>query len=106
SLTAVDGAVVLTDTFRIIGFGAEVTATFSGTDKVYVAQNADGTESREENFSEYGTRHRSAFRFVGSMESAVGFVMSQDGGIKALRQVGPRLLMWPYFKIGFVTALS
>jgi hypothetical protein len=31
--------------------------------------------------------------------------MSQDGGIKALRQVGARLLMWPYFKIGFVTAL-
>ena len=40
------------------------------------------------------------------MESSVAFVMSQDGGIKALRQVGPRLLMWPYFKIGFVTALS
>ena len=40
------------------------------------------------------------------MESAVAFVMSQDGGIKALKQVGPRLLMWPYFKIGFVTALS
>jgi hypothetical protein len=106
SLTAVDGAVVLTDTFRIIGFGAEVTASFSGTDKIHVAQDAEGTESKEADFSEYGTRHRSAFRFVGSMESAVAFVMSQDGGIKALRQVGPRLLMWPYFNIGFVTALS
>jgi hypothetical protein len=31
--------------------------------------------------------------------------MSQDGGIKALRQVGSRLLVWPYFNIGFVTAL-
>jgi hypothetical protein len=98
--------VVLTDTFRIIGFGAEVTASFSGTDKVHIAQNAEGTESKEVNFTEYGTRHRSAFRFVASMESAVAFVMSQDGGIKALRQVGPRLIMWPYFKIGFVTALS
>jgi hypothetical protein len=106
SLTAVDGAVVLTDTFRIIGFGAEVTASFSGTNKVYVAEDAEGTESNEASFAEYGTRHRSAFRVAGSMESAIAFVMSQDGGINSLRQVGPRLLMWPYFKIGFVTALS
>ena len=81
-------------------------ASFTGTDKIHVAQNAKGTESKEMNFTEYGTRHRSAFRFVASMESAVAFVMSQDGGIKALRQVGPQLLMWQYFKIGFVTALS
>jgi hypothetical protein len=106
SLTAVDGAVVLTDTFRIIGFGAEVTANFSGTDKVHLAQDQVGKQSKEASFTEYGTRHRSAFRFVGSMESAVAFVMSQDGGVKALRQVGPRLLMWPYFQIGFAPALS
>ena len=105
SLTAVDGAVVLTDTFRIIGFGAEVMASFSGTDKVHIAQDAEGTESKEAGFVEFGTRHRSAFRFAGSMESAVSFVMSQDGGIKAVRQVGARLVMWSYFKIGFVTAL-
>jgi hypothetical protein len=106
SLTAVDGAVVLTDTFRIIGFGAEVTASFSGTDKIYIAQTAEGTESKIASFAEYGTRHRSAFRFVASMEPSVAFVMSQDGGIKAVRQVGSRLLMWPYFKIGFTTALQ
>ena len=106
SLTTVDGAVVLTDTFRIIGFGAEVTVSLSATDKLSIARNPEGTESDEASFAEYGTRHRSAFRFVASMESAVAFVMSQDGGIKVLRQVGPRLLMWPYFKIGFATALS
>ena len=106
SLSTVDGAVVLTDTFRIIGFGTEVTASFSGTDKIHIAQTAEGTESKEANFAEYGTRHRSAFRFVASMEPSVAFVMSQDGGIKAVRQVGSRLLMWPYFKIGFTTALQ
>ena len=106
SLTAVDGAVVLTDTFRIIGFGAEVTASFSGTDKVHIALDAEGTETREASFVGYGTRHRSAFRFTGSMESSVAFVMSQDGGIKAIRQVGAKLLMWQYFKIGFVKALT
>lgn len=96
---------MLTDTFRVIGFGAEVTASFAGTDKVHVAQDVEGTESKEAGFVEFGTRHRSAFRFAGSMESAVALVMSQDGGIKAVRQIGARLLMWTYFKIGFVTAL-
>ncbi len=106
SLTAVDGAVVLTDTLRIIGFGAEVTASFSGGDKVHVAHTAGAAETKEVRFAEYGTRHRSAFRFVASMEPSVGFIMSQDGGVKAVRQVGSTLVMWPYFQIGFTTALT
>jgi hypothetical protein len=106
SLTAVDGAVVLTETLRIIGFGAEVTASFTGGDKVHVANTAKPTETKEVRFVEYGTRHRSAFRFVAGMEPSVGFIMSQDGGVRAVRQVGSKLVMWPYFQIGFTTALS
>ena len=106
SLTSVDGAVVLTDTLRIIGFGAEVTASFSGGDKVHIAHTAEATETKEVQFEEYGTRHRSAFRFVASMEPSVGFIMSQDGGVKAVKQVGSKLVMWPYFQIGFISALS
>jgi hypothetical protein len=106
SLTTVDGAVVLTDTLSIIGFGAEVTASVSGGDKVHVAHTAEATETQEVRFAEYGTRHRSAFRFVASLEPSVGFIMSQDGGVRAVRQVGSKLVMWPYFQIGFTTALS
>lgn len=106
SLTSVDGAVVLTDTLRIIGFGAEVIASFSGEDTVHIANTADGTETKLVRFAEYGTRHRSAFRFVASMEPSVGFIMSQDGGVKAVKQVGSKLIMWSYFQIGFTTALS
>ena len=106
SLTSVDGAVVLTDTLRIIGFGAEVTASFSGGDKVQIANTTEAIETKEVRFSEYGTRHRSAFRFVACMEPSVGFIMSQDGGVKAVRQVGSKLVMWPYFQIGFAAALS
>lgn len=106
SLTSVDGAVVLTDMLRIIGFGAEITASFSEGDKVQVAHTAEATETKEVRFEDHGTRHRSAFRFVANMELAVGFIMSQDGGVKAVKQVGSKLVMWPYFQIGFVPALS
>lgn len=71
SLTAVDGAVVLTDALRIIGFGAEVTTNFSGGDKVHIAHTADAAETKEVRFAECGTRHRSAFRFVASIEPSV-----------------------------------
>ncbi|QDU19838.1 putative sensor domain DACNV-containing protein [Urbifossiella limnaea] len=106
SLTAVDGAVVLTDTLRIIGFGAEVIAAPAATDTVHIAQTAQGDESRPIEFTEFGTRHRSAYRFTAGLDNSVAFVLSEDGGIKAVRQVGPRLLLWPYFNIGFVTALT
>ena len=105
SLTAVDGAVVLTDKLRVIGFGAEVRVN-SGTDTIHVAKDPEGTHVSLAAFTEHGTRHRSSFRFVESMEPSVAFILSQDGGIKAAMKVGERVVMWPYFEIGYTTALS
>jgi hypothetical protein len=105
SLTAVDGAVVLTDQLRIIGFGAEVRVS-SGTDTIYVAGEAEGEHVSPTPFTGFGTRHRSSFRFVEGMEPAVAFILSQDGGIKAAMMVDDRVVVWPYFEIGYMTALS
>jgi hypothetical protein len=105
SLTAVDGAVVLTDQMRIVGFGAEVRVS-AGTDTIHVAEDAEAEELSTAPFSGYGTRHRSSFRFVERMEPAVAFILSQDGGIKAATTVNGRVVMWPYFEIGYTTALS
>lgn len=106
SLTAVDGAVVLTDKLRIIGFGGEVRGSGPGTDTIHIAQNEEGDESTAAPFTGYGTRHRSAFRFVENMEPSVAFILSQDGGIRAATKVGERVVMWPYFELGYTTALS
>jgi hypothetical protein len=106
SLTAVDGAVVLTDKLRIIGFGGEVRGSRPGTDTIHIAKNEEGDEITAAPFTSYGTRHRSAFRFVENMEPSVAFILSQDGGIKAATKVGERVVMWPYFELGYTTALS
>ena len=106
SLTAVDGAVILTDKLRIIGFGAEVRVIDSGTDTIYHATNEEGTAATGAPFTSYGTRHRSAFRFVEGMDPAVAFILSQDGGIKAATLVENRVVMWSYFEVGYTTALS
>ena len=106
SLTAVDGAVILTDKLRIIGFGGEVRVSNRDKDTIHIAKDEEGNEVTAVPLTGYGTRHRSAFRFVQNMEPSVAFILSQDGGIKAATRVGERVVMWPYFEVGYATALS
>lgn len=43
----------------------------------------------------YGTRHRSAFRFSSSLDDSVAFIVSQDGGVKARKGVQDKVFLWP-----------
>lgn len=95
SLSGVDGAVILTDRLRLIGFGAEVTAQSPNLERVRLAIDAAGLNGAHLPIDNYGTRHRSAFRFCSSFEPSVVFVISQDGGLKAIKRVGPEVVMWP-----------
>jgi DNA integrity scanning protein DisA with diadenylate cyclase activity len=99
-LTAVDGAVLLTDRLRLLGFGAEVLTEAKKVESVRAATSELADTFTEVPISAFGTRHRSAFRFCSSLEPSVAFIMSQDGGVKAVRQVGRNLVMWPYFEMG------
>lgn len=80
-LAAVDGAVLITDRFRVLGFGAELTVQASVTH----VERADGKSVAIEDF---GTRHRSAFRFCSFYPAGLALVCSQDGGTKCIRASG------------------
>ena len=99
-LTAVDGAVILTDRLRLLGFGAEMLTAAKKIESVRAARSEFADKYTEVPLSAFGTRHRSAFRFCSSFEPSVAFILSQDGGVKAVRQVGRHLVMWPYFEMG------
>ena len=91
SLCSVDGAVVLTTKFKVLGFGGEIIATSPTLTHVMSA-----TEQKKKiSIESFGTRHRSAFRFCSSFENAVAFIVSSDGGIKAVKRHGRELLFWP-----------
>jgi hypothetical protein len=77
-LAAVDGAVLLTDRLRLLGFGAEVVVQSD----VKQVVRGDGRTTPIEDF---GTRHRSAFRFCSFYPAGLALVCSQDGGVKAIR---------------------
>lgn len=78
-LATVDGAVVLTDRLRILGFGAEIISK-ADVDEISVMPDHRSVEVEA-----FGTRHRSAFRFCHSLPQCMAVVCSQDGGSRAIR---------------------
>lgn len=95
SLSSVDGAVVVSDRLRLIGFGAEVIAQSPTLTAVKLALDGHARKSNRTSIESYGTRHRSAFRFCLSYEDSVAFIVSQDGGVKAVKRHMKDVLMWP-----------
>lgn len=94
SLSGVDGAVIMTDKFHVIGFGAEVTAPAPVLHTIRSAKDITGTEFEIMSADAFGTRHRAAFRYCWSLPQAIAFVISQDGGVRAVRRVGDDVIMW------------
>lgn len=86
-LTAVDGALLITDQLRVLGFGVEVLAQ-AKLDAVVLPGGA--TRSVEA----YGTRHRSAFRFCAAYPRGTAFVCSQDGAIKCIRNQNGQVTLY------------
>ena len=85
-LTAVDGALLITDRYRVLGFGVEVVAQ-ADVDTIALA---DGSKRSVEAF---GTRHRSAFRFVAAYPRGAAFVCSHDGAIRCIRNQGGQIML-------------
>ncbi len=97
TLSAVDGAVLMTDRFRVVGFGAEVIAISPSLRMVSIYS---GGVKKEVSIESFGTRHRSAFRFCSSLEDCAAFIVSQDGGVKAVKRVGADVFLWPDINAG------
>ncbi len=81
-LTAVDGAVVLTDRYELLGFGATITRRKGcpQIEQVRLTEPIEGATpvlTHPEQLG--GTRHLSAAQFIQDQRDAVALVASQDG---------------------------
>jgi hypothetical protein len=94
-LSRVDGAVLLTSDLEVQGFGVEIQVNELPT-KLAQAADEKGTKKHriELDYFHFGTRHRSMMRFCAKVSGSVGFVVSQDGGVRAMTQVNGVLLFW------------
>jgi hypothetical protein len=78
SMAAVDGAVVVTQDLRVLGFGAKITAGNVATVNIFLPLQ-DGQDIVPTPVERCGgTRHQSAARFVNANRDTVAVVISQD----------------------------
>lgn len=82
ALADVDGAVVLTDRFELLGFGGEITGRLPELVSVRHALDLEASVWDEVPIDSVGTRHRSAYRFCAKERDALAIVVSQDGAVQ------------------------
>jgi len=94
-LTRVDGLVLMTPSLDVQAFGVEITS-FEEPSSVLVAGDYRATKSllRNVDYKHYGTRHRSMMRYCLGVPGSVGFVISQDGDVRAMTQVHRQVVIW------------
>jgi hypothetical protein len=81
ALGEVDGAVLLTDGFEVLGFGGEI-AALSEIRNVRRALDLEADTYESVAIDSVGTRHRSAYRLCAHEPEAVAIVVSHDGGVQ------------------------
>lgn len=94
-LMGVDGALVLTERFELVGFGAEVLGE-TPVKTVHRALDLEAVAVRPEPADGSGTRHRAAYRLVESVPDALALVISQDGAVRFVAHRDDRVTYWPY----------
>jgi hypothetical protein len=80
-LTAVDGAVVLTDRYELLGFGAKIVRAKGRppVERVRITEPIEGAAALLAHPEQLGgTRHLSAAQFVQDQANAIALVASQD----------------------------
>ncbi|MGZ3417572.1 MAG: putative sensor domain DACNV-containing protein [Polyangiales bacterium] len=82
ALADVDGAVVLTKRFEVLGFGAEIVGELPPVLMVRRALDIEGTRHVTEPVEAYGTRHRAAYRLCAAIPGALAIVVSQEGNVR------------------------
>jgi hypothetical protein len=94
SLSGVDGLVLAVRGMSIRGFGVEILAR-QDPKTALLASDASGSTGEPIDPTRWDTRHRSMMRYCVRHQGSLGFVVSQDGDVRAMMGVGERFLVWP-----------
>jgi len=85
---------------EVKGFGAVIRIK-ELPEFVYACKSSIVKENRLTPFSpnHFGTRHRSMFSYCWNNANSLGFVISQDGEIRAIMRIEDKLIMWENIKV-------
>ncbi|RKR81900.1 hypothetical protein BDD43_2061 [Mucilaginibacter gracilis] len=99
SLSCVDGLVLMSPNLKVKGFGTVITEK-EQPPYIRVNKNATpGTRITKISPSHFGTRHQSMFAYCYKHPDSLGFVVSQDGEIRAIKCVEGEVMMWENIKV-------
>ncbi len=93
--TSVDGAVVLSKNFDLIGFGAETlldSPDNAEPDMCFI--NHDGEVDDTKRYNDNGMRHRACYMFCNAIEGAVAIIVSHDGFIKVCTKIDGKVVVY------------
>ncbi|MDX1763148.1 MAG: hypothetical protein R3231_02385 [bacterium] len=93
-LSAVDGAVVLTNRLELLGFGGEISGQLVSIPLVARALDAEAAQTQPISTEGVGTRHRSAYRLCNTVHDAIAVVVSQDGGVQFVKWKDGEVVFW------------
>lgn len=93
-MTAVDGALVLTQQIDIVGFGVEIQATQVPLNAVYQALDVEGINLQAVPADHGGTRHRAAYRLCLAAPDCLAIVVSQDGNVQFVHNQDGKVVFW------------
>lgn len=101
SMANVDGLILASPDFTVKGFGTEIT-TKHDVSELTIASSADMEETRKVDASSFGTRHRSMARYCSANPGTLGFVVSQDGDIRAITKIKARTVVFENIKVHYL----
>lgn len=104
SLARVDGCLWLVDGLQVGGFGVELTCR-EDPPVIFSAQDDLGRlkKLRVVELGGFGTRHRSMIRYCWAHPGSLGFVVSQDGDVRAIMRIRSRLIIWENILLQYIT---
>jgi hypothetical protein len=99
-LARVDGLVLMSPDLEVQGFGVEILESEPPT-RAFRATTATATQRSLQaiDYYRFGTRHRSMMRYCFHHPDSLGFVVSQDGEVRAVTRVGENLVMWENIRL-------
>lgn len=98
SLSRIDGLIWLDPGLQLRAFGVEITIQ-RDPPEIKLAQNPSGSKFKTLELNHFGMRHRSMIRYCASNEDSVGFVVSQDGDVRAITAVKNHVVVWENVRI-------
>ena len=101
NLAAVDGAVILTKSLDLVGFGGVIKGTFSKEDIMAHALDAEGEQRVYERDEGVGTRHLAAYHLCKEIPDVTAIVISQDGNTRLVAWMNDFVTYWNFLPMNW-----